>query len=83
MAYVCRISEVIRQLKQHQNDDFVLYLLLCTDDVRSIDASATEEEAIATLQHADRHYDTDLGINRDTLEAALDAVRQEGPLKTP
>lgn len=76
MAYACKISEVIKQLQQHQNDNFVLYTLWYTDDVRSIDASVTEEEAIATLQHAERHHDAEQGINWYTLEASLDAIRQ-------
>ena len=77
MTHACKISEVIRQLQQHQNDDFVLYSLWYTDDVRSIDASVTEEEAIATLQHADRHHDAEQGINWYTLEASLDVIRQQ------
>ena len=76
MAYACKISDIIKQLQQHQNDDFVLYTLWYTDDVRSIDASVTEEEAIATLRHADQHYDAGQGINWCTLEASLDAIRQ-------
>lgn len=77
MAHACKISDVIRHLQQHQNDDFVLYALWYTDDVRSIDASVTEEEAIATLQHAARHHDAEQGINWSTLEASLDAIRQQ------
>lgn len=77
MAFACKISDVIRQLQQHQNDDLVLYSLWYTDDVRSIDASVTEEEAIAVLQHADRHHDAEQGINWSTLEASLDAIRQQ------
>ncbi|WP_155483899.1 hypothetical protein [Trabulsiella odontotermitis] len=44
--------------------------------MRSIDASVTEEEAIAVLQHADEHHDAEQGINWSTLEASLDAIRQ-------
>ncbi|EPA0076680.1 hypothetical protein ACQYI1_002560 [Enterobacter mori] len=41
-----------------------------------MDASATNEEARAALRHAASHHDAEQGINRDTLEAALDAIRQ-------
>ncbi|HCZ9310670.1 TPA: hypothetical protein O4G90_002381 [Citrobacter amalonaticus] len=77
MAHACKISDIIRQLQQYQNDDFVLYSLWYTDDVRSIDASVPEEEAIAVLQHADQYHDAEQGINWFTLEASLDAIRQQ------
>lgn len=76
MACACRISEAIKHLEQHQYGDFVLNTLWHTYDVRRIDASVTEAEAIATLQHADRYHDAEQGINWYTLKASLDANRQ-------
>ncbi|MEA5206329.1 hypothetical protein [Enterobacter mori] len=76
MPHACKISEFIELLQQHQHDDFVLCSLWYEDDVRNVDASATDEEAQATLRHAARHHDAEQGINQDTLEAVLDAIRQ-------
>lgn len=73
MAHACKISDDIRHPQQHPNDDFVLYTLWYTDDVRSIDASVTGEEAIAVLQHAGAEQ----GSNGYTPEASLDAIRQQ------
>jgi hypothetical protein len=76
MPYACKISEVIERLQQHQHDDFVLCSLWYKDDVRNVDNSATDEEAKATLRHAANNHDAEQGINWDTLEAALEAIRQ-------
>ena len=76
MPHACKISEVIELLQQHQHDDFVLCSLWYEDDVRNVDASATDEEAQAALLHAARHHDAEQGINQDTLAAALDTIRQ-------
>lgn len=76
MPHACKISEVIELLQQHQHNDFVLCSIWYEDDVRNVDASATDEEAQAALLHAARHHDAEQGINWDTLEAALDAIRQ-------
>ncbi len=35
MTHACKISDVIRYLQQHQNDDFVLYSLWCQQRVKS------------------------------------------------
>ena len=76
MPLACKIREVIELLPQHQHDDFVLCSVWYEEDVRNVDASATDEEARAALRHAASHHDAEQGINRDTLEAALDAIRQ-------
>ncbi|MEG0102031.1 MAG: hypothetical protein RR750_22095 [Citrobacter sp.] len=84
MPYACKISEVIERLQQHQNDDFVLCSLWYTDDVCSMDTTVTPQEAEATLRHAANNHDAEQGINWDTLEAALDTIRQRGhPQKNP
>ena len=76
MPHACKISEVIERLQQHQHDDFVLCSLWYEDDVRSVDAAATDEEARAALRHAASYHDAEQDINWDTLEAAPDAIRQ-------
>ncbi|NLS55434.1 hypothetical protein [Hafnia alvei] len=76
MPHACKISEVIEWLQQHQHDDFVLCSLWYEDDVRSVDASATDEESREALRHAASHHDAEQGISWDTLEAALEAIRQ-------
>ena len=76
MPHACKVSEVIELLQQHQHDDFVLCSVWYEDDVRNVDASATDEEARAALRHAARHHDAEQGINQDTLAAALEAIRQ-------
>jgi hypothetical protein len=76
MPYACKISEVIERLQQHQHDDFVLCSLWYEDDVRSVDASATDEEARAALRHVANNHDAEQDINWDTLEAALEAIRE-------
>lgn len=76
MPRACKISEVIELLQQHQSDEFVLCSLWYEDDVRNVDASATDEEARLTLIHAADNHDAEQGINWGTLEAALDAIRQ-------
>ncbi|EFM1466170.1 hypothetical protein LQE48_004038 [Escherichia coli] len=76
MTHACKVSEVIELLQQHQHDDFVLCSVWYEDDVRNVDASATDEEARAALRHAARHHDAEQGINQDTLAAALEAIRQ-------
>lgn len=76
MPYAGKISEVIELLQQHQHDDFVLCSLWYEDDVRNVDTSATDEEAKATLRHAANNHDAEQGINGDSLEAALEGIRQ-------
>ncbi|MEG0866498.1 MAG: hypothetical protein RSG77_05530 [Hafnia sp.] len=76
MTHACKISEVIERLLQHQHDDFVLCSLWYEDDVRNVDASATDEEVRKALQHEARNHDAEQGINWDTPEAALHAIRQ-------
>ncbi|EAA7899947.1 TPA: hypothetical protein ACU6JA_001249 [Salmonella enterica] len=76
MPHACKISEVIELLQQHQHDDFVLCSVWYEDDVRNVDDSVTTEEARAAIHHAASHHDAEQGINWDTLEAALDAIRQ-------
>ncbi|MBL5926078.1 hypothetical protein [Enterobacter asburiae] len=76
MPHACKVSEVIELLLQHQHDDFVLCSLWYEDDVRNVDASATDEEARAALRYAANNHDAEQGINWFTLEAALDAIRQ-------
>ncbi|WFC81885.1 hypothetical protein [Enterobacter quasiroggenkampii] len=76
MPHACKVSEVIELLQQHQHDDFVLCSVWYEDDVRNVDASATDEEARAALRHAARHHDADHGINWDSLKTALDVIRQ-------
>nr|WP_279075691.1 hypothetical protein [Hafnia alvei] len=44
--------------------------------MRNVDAFATDEEAKAALRHAANNHDAEQGINWDTLEAALEAIRQ-------
>lgn len=76
MPHACKVSEVIELLQQHQHDDFVLCSVWYEDDVRNLDASATDEEARAALRHAARHHDADQGINWDSLKTALDVIWQ-------
>lgn len=77
MTRACKISEVIAHLQQHQNDDFVLCSQWYEDDVRSVDPSVTTEKARAVLSHAAKHHNAEQGINWDTLDAALQAIRQK------
>jgi hypothetical protein len=77
MTRACKISEVIEHLQQHQNDDFVLCSLWYEDDVRSVDASVTTEEARAVLSYAAENHDAEQGINWDTLDTALQTIRQK------
>ena len=76
MPHACKISEVIQLLQPHQHDDFVLCSVWYEDDVRNVDDSVTDEEARAALRYAANNHDAELGINWDSLEAALDAIRQ-------
>lgn len=76
MPHACKISEVIELLQQHQHDDFVLCSVWYEDDVRNVDASVTDEEARAALSHAARNHNAEQGINQDSLEDALYAIRQ-------
>ncbi|HII2123343.1 TPA: hypothetical protein ACYZZD_003704 [Escherichia coli] len=41
-----------------------------------MDDSVTDEEARAALRYAANNHDAEQGINWDSLEAALDAIRQ-------
>ena len=77
MPYACKVSEVITLLQKHKQDDFVLCSLWYEDDIRNVDESVTVEEARRALHHAASHHDAEQGINWDTLEAALDTVRQQ------
>lgn len=62
MPHACKISEVIELLKQHQNDDFVLYSLWYEDDVHNVDDSVTTEEVRAALCHAASHHDAEKAL---------------------
>lgn len=77
MTRACKISEVIAHLQQHHNEGFVLCSLWCEDDVRNVDSSVTTEEARAVLSHAAKHHNAEQGINWDTLDAALQTIRQK------
>ncbi len=63
-------------MQQHQHDDFVLCSLWYEDDVDSVDDSVTTEEARAALRQAASYHDAEQGINRFTLDTALDAIRE-------
>lgn len=76
MPHACKICEVIEPLQQHQHDDFVLCSLWCKEDVRNMDDSVTTHEVRSISHHASSHHNAEQDINRDTLEASLEAIRQ-------
>ncbi|HCB1597107.1 hypothetical protein GV761_21020 [Citrobacter werkmanii] len=44
--------------------------------MRNVDSSVTTEEARAVISHAAKHHNAEQGINWDTLDAALQTIRQ-------
>lgn len=75
MTTACRISELIANLQQHQQDDFVLCSLWYEDDVMAVDPSTTAEEARAVLRLAAKQHDATQGITWEALENVLDTIR--------